>query len=308
MGVPLSEFVIETVLRDGLNELRINSDRLDDIFSKFLNAYFVNQYGQSKIDELKTHIQNKQVKIVQSWAMVPTEVPCISIELLRASEDEDIQQFSNEFEEESEAKTPTVYVNTITPGTYDSKTGKLIVLNVADLSQIHPGLVFVDASGVKFPMHAGNSNLLGNKFINIGKDQDPDLSGDGYIESSIDETRTRRRMIRIRETLRLGVHAANDIHLTKYLYYLLIYILKSRQSSLIDRGINLDKGIGEVFDRDDSFQGENIFSRFLTMSCLTEFDWDQEEVNLFDNFDITTKAPMPDPDSEVAIKVNTSDD
>ena len=240
--------------------------------------------------------------------MVPMSLPCISIELIRASEDEDIQQFSNEYEEVSEAKTPTVYVPVITPGAYDTVTGKLVVTNAADLSQVCPGWVFVDKAGTKFILEAGNSNVSGNKFINIGKGKSPDLGGDGRIESPIAETRTERRMIRLREVLRLGVHAKDNIHLTKYLYYLLIYILKSRQESLIDRGVNLDREIGEVFDRADEFTGENIFSRFVEFNCLTEFDWDQGEVNLIDCFDPNVKAPMPDPDSTEAVKVNTSED
>ena len=61
--------------------------------------------------------------------------------------------------------------------------------------------------------------------------------------------------------------------------------------SLIERGINLDFGVGGVFDRADEFQGENVFSRFMEVNCITEFDWNQEEVSLVDNFDLTIKAP-----------------
>lgn len=306
MGAPLTEFVIETVIRDGLGELKATPAKIDDIFSKFLEAQFNNQYGQSKIDSIKTYLANNQIKIVHSWSMVPVSMPCISIQLLKADESEDIQNLGNNYLDEETTTTPTVYVPVVTPGTYDVLTGKLTITNAADLSPVCPGMVFVDASNNKFTIKSGNSNLSGNKYINIGSNQTPDISADGRIESSIDFVRTERRQIRIRETILLGCHASKDIHLVKFIYYLLVYILKSRQESLIARGIELDRGTGNIFDREDDFKGENIFSRFLEVNCLTEFVWDQSQVQVFDCFDLTLKVNDPTPASPATINVNTS--
>lgn len=286
--------------------MRATPAKIDDIFSKFLEAQFINQYGQDKIDSIKTYIVNNQIKIVHAWSMVPTSIPCISIQLQRANETEEDQNLGNNYMDEETSTTPTVYVATVTPGTYDTLTGKLTVVNAADLSPICPGMVFVDADNNKFPIQSGISNMSGNKYINIGSGQTPQLVGDGRIESSIDFIRSERRQIRIRETVMLGCHAKNDIHLVKFIYYILVYILKSRQDSLINRGIELDRGTGNIFDRENDFQGENIFSRFLEVNCLTEFVWNQGVVQVFDCFDLTVKVPDPTPDSNVAIPVNTS--
>ena len=310
MGVPLSELVLESVIRDGLGAIRADLDILDDLFSKFNLAYFSTQYGQSKIDEIKTYIQNNQIRIVQSWAMVPMSVPCISIQLEAASEDPDIQQFSNEYEEIDTDITPTIVIDPVTPGTYNPVTGKLIIANPddVDLSLICPGMNYIDASGTPFSIQAGNSNITGNKFINIGQAKEPDLSDDGRIESSIDKKRTERRMIRMREVISLGCHASNDIHLAKFIYYILIYILKSRQASIIDRGLELDFSQGSMYNRDDKFEGENIFSRFIRFNCISQFDWDQEEVNLIDCFELTLKAPAPNPKSQGTVTITKTGD
>lgn len=308
MGAPITEFVIETVIRDGLGAIRADVDILDDVFSRFLETHFGTQYGQTKIDQLKTYITNNQIRIVQSWAMVPTSLPCISIQLERSSEDSDIQTLGNSFTDEDEAITPTVVVPIATPGTYDSVTGKLTITNAADLSLVCPGMIFVDASSNEFTIGSGNSNVSGNKFINIGSGQTPDLGGDGRIESSLKKKRTERRWIRLNESIRLGCHAKDDVHLSKFIFYILIYILKSRQESLINRGIQLDMGVGSIYDRDDSYEGENVFSRFLTVNCLTQFDWDQAEVNLVDCFDATIKVNHPNPDSEDTVVVSPSED
>lgn len=308
MGAPLTEFVIETVIRDGLGELKATPTKLDDIFSRFLEAQFNNQYGQTKIDSIKTYIANNQVKIVQSWSQVPTSMPCISIQLIRADESEEIQNLGNNYEELDESKTPQIYVPVVTPGTYDTVTGKLTITNSVDLSVVCAGMVFVDADNTEFPISSPISNLSGNKYISIGSGKLPNLLGNGKIQSSIDFKRTDRRMIRIRETISIGCHASNDIHLAKFLYYILVYILKSRQESLINRGVELDRGTGSVFDRMDEFQGENIFSRFLEVNCLTEFVWNQAEVQVFDCFDLTVKTNTPKPNSPAAAPYNTSDE
>lgn len=307
MAAPLTEFVFESVIRDGLGELSSNTALLDDIFSRFLETHFNNQYGQDKIDELKTYITNNQIRIVQSWAMVPTTTPCISIQLERSSEDDDIQNLGNNFLDEDEAITPTVLVPIVTPGTYDSVTGKLTITNAADLSLVCPGMNFVDNSGVKFTIISA-SNISGNKYIFIATGQNPDVGGDGRIESALDKQRTERRMIRLRESVRLGCHAKDDIHLAKYIFYILTFILKSRQKSLIDRGISLDMGIGSIYDRNDEYQGENIFSRFITVNCLTQFDWDQEVVNLIDCFDNTIRANDPTPADDATVIVSPEEE
>lgn len=304
MGAPLTEFVFETILRDGLNEVRLDSSKLDDLFSRFLKTYFDTQYGQDKIDELKTYFSSNPVRIVHAKSQIPKQVPCVSIQMMRTDEESGLQQFSDQFEEVEEAKTPTIIVPTATPGTYDTVTGKLTVVNAADLSQICPGMHFVDNSGVIFDIESGNSNMSGNKFINIGKGKTPDLGGDGRIESSIDKTRTERRQIRLRETIAIGCHANNQVHLAKFLFAVVYYVLKSRSDVLEERGIQVSRGDTSIFDMEEEFQTELVYSRYIQMQCITCFDWDQAEVNLIDCFDVDIKAE----ENDVKFSTNTSED
>lgn len=294
MGAQLTEFKIETVLRDGLNELRLTPSKFDDLFSGFTAAYFNGQYGTDKIAELKTYIQNNQIKITHALNLQPLDMPCISIQLVSSEEHEDEQNFSNMLPEEDELKTPTVYFPTITPGTYDTVTGKLTVINAVDLSLICPGMIFVDSLGAKFSIGSGNSNLSGNKFINIGPGATPSLAPSGFIESSIDIKRTDRRKIRLRETISLGCHAANNVHLVKFLYYIVLYIIKSRQLSMEERGLALDSHTASIFDREGQLEGEHVFSRFIQLNVLATFEWDQAEVNLIDCFDLSLKGSYKD--------------
>lgn len=307
MGITLTEFVMEAVIRDGLGDLRANPAKLDDLFSQFKETQFNVQFGQTQIDKIKAYIQNNQIRIFHAFGFSPTKAPVYTIQAIRADEEEGLQQFNNFLQEEDINKTPTVFVPVVTPGTYDIVTGKLTVTNNADLSGICPGMIFVDSANTKFTIQSGNSNLSGNKFINIGKGLEPSLAGNGRIESSVDFQKQNIRQVRFRETISLGCHAIDDVHLVKYLYYILIYILKSRQESLVNRGIILDKISSNLFTKDLSFEGENWYTRFIEVTCITEFSWIHDKESVFDCFNLDIKTPTPDPNSTTAAKYNKSD-
>ena len=286
IGFPLTEFVLEAVIRDGLGELRANPDRLDDLFSRFTEAQFNNQYGQAKIDEIKTYITGKQIKIVQAYTFQPTVMPCYSIQILSTDESDHIQNLGRHHDILTDAKNREIILEPVTSTAYDTVTGKFTLDPGTDLSTICPNQIFIDDLNNEFKILSGISNASGNKFINIGSGKEPVLGSNGQIVSSIDFTAHRREMVRLAETIRIGIHAKDDIHLTKYLYYILYYILRSRQESLINRGVHLDAGLTNIFDRSEEFQGENVFSRYFDMRCLTEFNWNQEEVAAADCFDV----------------------
>ena len=306
MGAPLTEFTLESILRDGLGDLRSNPDKLDDLFSKFTTTFFNNQYGINQIESLKTYIQENQIKIVHAFSQIPMSTPCFSIQLLSSSEREYEQQFGNDEFDVDESKDRNIIVAGVTPSAYDTVSGKLSIAGGVNLSAVCPGMIFIDNTNQEFIIGTGNSNLSGNKYINIGSGKTPSQTGSGTIVSSVDFQRQQRGFVRLREIISIGCHSKDNIHLSKYLYYILYFILKSRQSELINRGINLDKGDGGIFDRDDAFAGENIYSRFMQLTCLTEFTWDKELANILDCFELDIKVPTPDPDSEDTISVNTS--
>ena len=311
MGAPLTELVLEGIIRDGLGEIKANPGRLDDIFSRLKEAHFLGQYGNAKIDEIKTFFTNglKQIKIVHSWAQVPTHAPCFSIQLISANEEENIQNLGNDYLELENPKAPEIIVASVPILSFDVVQGKLVVNSAVDLSVVCAGMLFKDSVGTTFEIKAPISNMSGDKYLTlVNNGNTPELTLSGQVISSIDFTRYDRRLVRLREKIALGVHAANDIHLTKFLYYILVWILKSRQEAMITRGLNLDAGTGGVFNRDDAYEGENIYTRYLEITCISDFIWNQAEVMVFDCFHLSVKTNTPNPDSVAAAPYNTSED
>lgn len=307
-GAPLTEFVIESVIRDGLGFLRSNPEKLDNLFSRFTATFFNNQYGTDKIEEIKTYILNNQIKIVHAYSQIPTEVPCYSIQIVGSVEAEELQQFGNEYLDTEDSKEQNIIVADITSISYDTLTGKLQLDPATNLATICPKLEYVDSAGTRFTILSGNSNLSGDKYINIGSGKEPDLTGLGDIKSPIDFTRTERKIVRLRERVNIGCHASQYPHLTKFLHTILYYILKSRQKSLIQRGIHLDKGSASIFNRDDQFGVDNIYSRYIELDFYTRFVWDDEEAIIVDCFDVDIFTPTPTPDSDDKQQISGDED
>ena len=119
----------------------------------------------------------------------------------------------------------------------------------------------------------------------------------------IDYRSFRREEVRLTEVIRLGIHAKDDAHLAKFLYYIVYYILKSRQKSLINRGVHLDYGMMSSLDRIDEYKGENIFTRSIDMRCQTQFNYVIDELAVASSFNLEVFVPTPNPSSTDKVKV-----
>lgn len=303
IGMPLTEFVLESVLRDGLGELRASPVKLNYLFSRFKEAQFNNQYGQAKIDQVQTYLERNQIRIVQAFSLNATSIPCISIQIIASEETPERQHFGNEYEPLLDAKDRTVIAASIHPSAYNSTTGKLTVPDSEDLSLVIPNQVFIDCAGNEFTITSGISNLMGSKFISIEKGAEPDLTDPGQVVDPIDFTAYERGMVRLTETIRLGIHAKDDPHITKFIYYIVYSILKSRQKSLITRGIHLDYGMISALDRVEQMGEENVFTRFIDLKCLTEFNFLIDPIAVASSFDLSLFVPDPNPNSPTKRKL-----
>jgi len=80
------DFIVESVIRAGLEWFRSDSEAPDLVFGQLDQPYLA-RYGTAKIAELKTYIINTEIKIVQSFNLIKDVTPHISIQLGSGSED-----------------------------------------------------------------------------------------------------------------------------------------------------------------------------------------------------------------------------
>src|SRR5271165_3186823 len=88
MSFRLPDLIVESILRDGLNNARRDSSVLMDVFGDLTLPFAQKKYGIPEIDKINKLIQNREVAIVHSFNLVPANLPCISIQLADDRESE----------------------------------------------------------------------------------------------------------------------------------------------------------------------------------------------------------------------------
>src|SRR6185436_5351187 len=129
-----------------------------------------------------------------------------------------------------------IKVPDLIPTAYDEVTGKLSVDDSVDLSGVHAGYIYVDGDGNEFDVARGISDEEGNKFFFINRFETPNITDPGEIKSFLAYTQHEEKGDSSAVNILIGVHA-KDALLTKYLYVILKYIMKSRKRDLIKRGL-----------------------------------------------------------------------
>lgn len=91
------DFIFEYILEQGFEWFRTTPDAKDYVFGNLCKSILSARYGQSKIDEIATYINNTEIKIIQSFPLESETSPTISINLSSGSE---LLQYSglNDFE------------------------------------------------------------------------------------------------------------------------------------------------------------------------------------------------------------------
>lgn len=287
MGFNLPELVLESVIRDGIQNVRADTQIITDIFTQLTRAYNTNKYGSTEVTKIQA-LMNKEIPVVFSYLDVDAKAPCFSIMI--GSEDEDRRRDhlgDTYFDETDDITDPVelanlVKVANITPTAYDPLSGKISVDDSVDLSQTYKGLIFVDAVDTEHPLAGGIDNTPGQKCFFVNKGDEVDISGPGEIKSSLDYTLSEIHGTTSDIRLVVGVHA-RDALTVKYLYILLKYFILSRKKDLISRGLYLPMLSGSDFNRNQEVLGDRVFHRFLTLTGKVDDTWRNDQVVLIDN-------------------------
>ena len=290
-GFILPELVIESLIRDGLKNVQDDPTIIDSIFSQLTRSYNTRKYGTPEIDKIKQLIL-KEVAVVFSYHEVDQKPLSISIMVgsdtehkPRAHLDDFYEEVQTELvdTEELEALHRVENINVLS---YNQLTGQIIVADSTDLSPAYRYMIFVDASGTEFQIEGGICNDIGNKSFFIQKLAEVDFStATSYIKSSLDYKRHEVRGVSGDTTLVLGCHS-KDALTTKYLYILLKYFILSRKHDMIKRCMYLASYSGSDFGRDSQFLGDQVFTRFLTITAKVDDTWRSDQVVLIDNIEV----------------------
>jgi hypothetical protein len=296
----LADLIIESVIRDGLEYLRRNPDVVDDIFGTLTMAYASRKYGSAELTKIKNLLTTKNIAVVHSFHEAAAKTPCYSIQLANEAEAKErahLGDFEADVQVNILGDSTLIRVPSFTPTSYATQSGKIAVPDGVDLDPIGPGFIFVDASNNSFTVQPGISNDLGNKFFFIGTGLQPNLGAGCYIKTFLDFTQHEVKGDTSQVNIIIGVHS-KDALLTKYLYVILKYILKSRKSDLIKRNFINSTFQGSDFTRDLKYEGDIVFTRFFTAMGQVDDSWVSDNVQLIDLIEVDAQ-PDDEPADEV---------
>lgn len=296
MSFIMPDLVIEATIRDGLADLAKNPERINNIFESLLLPYNKRKYGSRELQRLRKMVEKEQINVVHSFGEVTTKVPCFSIQLGADTEAKNLARLGDFEEDKRETFTDPsdlqdlVVIDSFIAQSYDSNSGQVFVDDSVDLSDVHANLLFIDGSGTEFVIKSGVSNQAGNKFFTIDKNQTPDINDFVTIKSSLDFEQFEINGVTSDINILVGVHSKNALT-TKYMYILLKYFMLSRKRDMIKRCFIVSSHSGSDFTRNMEYQGDMVFTRFMTVTGKIEDSWRGDEVDLID--DIRVEALVP---------------
>lgn len=293
MSFVLPELVIEACLRDGFQNARNNEEVIEDVFGNLTRSFADKKYGQAEIDKIKALVQNKEVSIIHSFNLVDANIPCVSIQLIKDTEDTSrtsLGDYSAMEDVPFEDQSVTVIVASFTPTAYNTLTGIVTLPDAVNLSAVYANLLFVDQAGVEHTILGGIDNTVGSKKFAIATNSDVTLGVGCEIKTSINFTRYMAKGNVERVSILLGIHT-KDALTTKYVYTLVKYFLLSRKKDLITRDMQLATYDGSDFNRNMEYRGDLVYSRYITVSGMVQHDWRAELVELVDNVNVQILVP-----------------
>jgi hypothetical protein len=292
----MPDLVIESILREGFMALKRKPELIDDVFASLTKSYADKKYGQKELQRIKDAILKKDWGFVHSFGEVESNLPCVSIQLGNESEDrgtahlEDFEKDVTEPITDEEELANLVKISNIQPLDYDVLSGTVYLDNSVNLTDVYPNLLYVDAAGVEHKIIGGIDNTSGQKQFVVEPGSEVDISDEGLIKSSIDYKQYTERGVHNDVQILLGIHT-KDALLTKYFYILVKYFLLSRKKDLIDRCFIVASYQGSDFTRNLKYEGDIVYTRFLTITGKVQDTFRSDKGDIFDNVEVITKVP-----------------
>lgn len=280
MAIILPELILESIFREGLEEVSNDPDKLNDWLSLYNESYLEKSYGQKTIDDIRNFFK-KDVHIMQGDHDIPSKVPCICIDSLNFDEAQDktyLGDYGFTIDENIENR---IIVKSLQPVSYDLTTGWLTLQSSSNLSAVTINHLYSDSAGNKYTIYS-IIDRDSDKRLNIGTGiASVDVINPGNIVSIVSVAKSRHLVTPVNHRLNVSVHTS-DPFMTKNLHYVCIYMLSYYKFKMIQRGLEISTWAATEFFRDPNKIPDHIFSRSIDVYVTTFANWRESQELLAD--------------------------
>jgi len=272
VGIHQSDVIIRSALEVALADIRANPWLLDYVFASLpQDSLTWKQYGEKDVAEAKKWFLSTQVDVSVLPTFNESKWPKITIELMDSSEvqpEASIGDVNYTPIEQNDSSWPALNEQPITPVSYVPSTG-IVKLGADPEFFIFPGMFLVDRVGQPHEI----IEVIDTKTFKIDPGTVADLSRSN-IKSKRPAWNVAVESASFKETYRIGVHVQNEPSSLIWLHSIVVFALQRYKQILMEaRGLERTTFGSSQVGRDERFDAENIFSRYISLSGYVRHFW-----------------------------------
>ena len=296
MSIWQGDVFFRRIIELTLNDIRENDWLLDDILSDFvLDPMLSGIYGQKEINNAKKWFQDNEISVFLPHRMDLEKMPCVTISIGSNSEDKslarlaDTTPFVETYDASDIGKTIQYVVEPFTIVSYEQATGFIEVPESVDLTIVEPGMVVVNPAN-------------GTGYVIVKKDAAGVYIAEGTVLTAVQVGilpqymiyRARREIATFQERITIGCHVHGDPNSLLWLYSIMMYgLLRYREGALESRNFQLSNIETSDMVRNQNWEsiGENVYSRFITISGQVENTWVKAPKRIVESISLKNTEP-----------------
>lgn len=280
-GIHQSDVIIRTALVAAIADMRANDWLLDYVFSSLpRDEQTFKDYGEKSVDKAKEWFLKTDIPVSMVPRIDEGKWPRITVSLADSQEFEntlgDVHYEPVQFT--SAGQWPAL-TDQFTPVSYDPQTGKIVLP-----AEITSELIVV--AGMHIIDHVGREHQI------IGQDNDAvyiaagtivDLR-DAVIKGVKPTTAVHLESATFKETYHIGIHVGSEPVYLTWLHSIISFaLLRYREALLEARGFERSFITSSDFIKNDMFEGELVFSRYITIGGVVRNYWPKAVVKTIDS-------------------------
>jgi hypothetical protein len=285
--------VIKLAIEQGLNDIRTNPWLIDNIMGHFKDPALAT-YGQKEIDRCKEWFLNNKVEVLLRYRLDKDEFPCVTIALGASSEMEDMKHLADTSTESvvllpSDINKPISYIiKPFTPTEINNDIGFIGTPESVKIRLIRSGMILVDTStGNGYEIKDIDENgIFVDPDLNIAAPKMAVVPRFQFYEAKVEHSF-------FRENYTIGCHVHGDPSTLLWLHAIVSYsLLRYKESLLEGRGFSQTSISSSDVAPNQYLStpgGENVFSRFITLSGMVENSWIKSPQRIVEAVEIADK-------------------
>lgn len=272
LGIHQSDVIIRSALTVGLADMRANPWLLDYVFASLpQDSLTWKEYGEKSVQQAKQWFLGAQIPVKMVPVADEAKLPCISISLVDSTEATNETTIGDVHSQSFETleKPWGALTSAITPVSYNSSTGVMILHNLPEEVYLAAGMFVIDRTGKSHEILVVYDGLT----LGIAPGTVADFRG-ALLKSGTPGFVTSIESSSYRETYRIGLHVGGEPVLLTWLHSIVVFcLLRYKEVLLEGRGFERSTMQSSDFAREAQFDSELVFSRYLTVSGYVRQYW-----------------------------------